>query len=327
MRLIFTVVSLSIILSHAILIQPIWARPVSSSNDLKETSLKKEQLSENLTTLNQLMHDTLREAVEHSRKELGPLIMFEEGKIKLFRGDTEVLALPANPPLVYHQLKIIGHTVLVTVIQLWRSDFKGEVRNAWLKHFQDQLTELQKELPSFQLPQDLEASQSKQIKLTQDLIMRALKNEVISHEDLKHYSLTVRPHLKAAFHFSARAHIDLLHQRIGEMYAQLTVEERSQVRGYLYGGRGARVDNLGLQYVSWLIGERTGRESGRMVFSEGIYDKEKALMALAKYGVERELAQIIFDDPEALHRDVLGEATRAYLKDFPDAAKLLGKTP
>ena len=91
------------------------------------------------------------------------------------------------------------------------------------------------------------------------------------------------------------------------------------------GGRGARVDNLAMQYVSWLIGERTGRESGRLIFSEGVRSKDKALALLAQYSVERELAELVFDDPNGLHRDVLGEATRAYLSTFPDAAELFSK--
>ena len=82
--------------------------------------------------------------------------------------------------------------------------------------------------------------------------------------------------------------------------------------------------NLALQYVSWLVGERTGAESERVVFTEGVRDRDRAMMELAKFGIERELADLVFGDPAGLHRDVLSEATRAYLATFPHAHEAFG---
>lgn len=280
---------------------------------------KQERLSPAAQALNGMTHAALSDAVKQSRQALGPLIMFEEGKMKLFRGDTEVIALPASPPIVYHQLKVIGHCALAIVIQLWRPQLSAEERVEWLTRFKVELLKLSAELPSYDLPAELERSQAQLISLILRLIERASGDERLPREELKSFSRAIRPHLQAAFKHSARVHIDLLHARANELYALLSPEERGKVRGFFYGGRGARVDLLPLQYVSWLIGERTGRESGRVIFSEGVTEKEKGLMSLAKYGVEREIAELIFDDPDALHRDLLGAATRDYLKSFPNA--------
>ena len=91
---------------------------------------KQGELSPTLKALNGMMHSAIREAVSDERASLGPLIMFEDGKMKLFRDDVELIALPATPPLVYHQLKVIGHSLFVTVIQLWRPSLTPEQRVA-----------------------------------------------------------------------------------------------------------------------------------------------------------------------------------------------------
>jgi len=288
---------------------------------------KRAELSPTLQALNGMMHSAIREAVSDERTALGPLILFEDGQMKLFRDDVEVAAIPASPPLVYHQLKVIGHSAFVTVIQLWRPTLTPDARAAWLGRFKGLLTQLQAELPSYGLPAELQRSQAALISHTLTLVERASSGAPVSRGELKRFARQVRPHLQAGFTHSARAHIDLIHQRTGELYAHLTLEERKQVRASFAGGRGARVGNLALQYVSWLIGERTGRESARVVFSEGVQGREKALIAFAQYGVERELAELIFDDPDALHRDVLGDATRAYLRSFPNASALFAQDP
>ena len=61
-----------------------------------------------------------------------------------------------------------------------------------------------------------------------------------------------------------------------------------------------------------------------MVFTEGVLERDRAMMELAKFGIERRLAELVFGDPSALHRDVLSEATRAYLDTFPDVTDAVG---
>ena len=62
-----------------------------------------------------------------------------------------------------------------------------------------------------------------------------------------------------------------------------------------------------------------------MVFTEGVLERDRAMVELAKFGIERELAELVFGDPAGLHRDVLSEATRAYLATFPDVEDEFGE--
>ena len=279
------------------------------------------ELSPSLSALNGRMHQALREVVVLERQQLGPLIMFEEGEIKLYRGDQEVAGYSIIPPLAYDQLKIIGHATFSVVIQVQRSDLDFDARRAWLDGFVGELQQVRKELASFDLPKDLVKSQRRLIDHTLDLAKTAQQQEDISEAELRAFTERVLPLLQDGFTHSAHVHVDLIHQQGKKIYALLTSEEREHFRGYFHGGRGARVGNLAVQYVSWLVGERTGAESERVVFTEGVLERDRAMMELAKFGIERRLAELVFGDPAGLHRDVLSEATRAYLATFPDVSE------
>ena len=284
------------------------------------------ELSPALQSLNGRMHAALQEVVILQRQQLGPLIMFEEGEMKLYRGDEEVAGFSIIPPLAYDQLKIIGHAAFSVVIQAHRTDLSSEEKSAWFVDFQRDLSQIRTELPSFDLPKDVMRSQRKLIDLTLEFTEQIQQQSDPSEvsTDIRAYTDRILPLLQKGFAHSAHLHVDLIHRQGEKLYALLTPEERAYVRGYFYGGRGARVGNLALQYVSWLLGERTGEESERVIFTEGVLERDRAMIELAKFRVERELAELVFGDPAGLHRDVLSEATRAYLATFPDVIDAFG---
>ena len=47
------------------------------------------------------------------------------------------------------------------------------------------------------------------------------------------------------------------------------------------------------------------------------------MMYLAKFSIERKLAELVFKDPSGLHQDVLSKATRDYLSTFPNVEELM----
>ena len=281
-------------------------------------------LSPALKSLNGRMHMALREVVGVERKNLGPLIMFEDGQIKLYRGDEEVAGHSIIPPLAYDQLKIIGHAAFAVVIQVHRTDLSNDSRQAWLADFVQEVQQVRTELPSYGLPKTLTKSQRKLMDHTLNFAQGAQAGALPSEDALRKFTAQILPLLQAGFDHSARLHVDLIHRQAEKLYALLSDKERQQLRGYFHGGRGAREGNLALQYVSWLLGERTGKESERVIFTEGVLERERAMVELAKFGIERELAALVFGDPAGLHRDVLSEATRAYLATFPDVEEAFG---
>jgi hypothetical protein len=280
-----------------------------------------------LARINTQMRATLQEAIDEERRALGAVILYEGGALKLLRDGQEVAAFPAAPPPLYHQLKAVSHLAFTLTIELRREGREEGARRGWITHMTANTLAAREELGALNLPAPLSAHALALIdeSLTLLTLAEASPHAAPPREALSAYITKARPHLDAAIYASAQAHLDALEPAGRALYALLTPQERESARAYLYGGRGARVDNLVLQYLSWLLGEGTGRESGRVVFSEGIFERAPALDALARYGAERALAEEVFGDPERLHRDVLGDATRALLKGLPPARERLSE--
>ena len=280
-----------------------------------------------LERLNGAMRATLREAIDDERRALGAVIIYEGEALRLLRDGEEVAAFPAAPPPRYHQLKALCHLSFAAVIELRRPARPPEARRAWLERVSADARGARGELRALDLPPPL--TPHAEALLDHTLALLALAADAPDAAPpagaLDAYVARARPHLDAAIAEAARAHLDALAPAGRALYALLTPAERLSARAYLYGGRGARVDNLVLQYLSWLLGEETGRESARVVFSEGVFERAPALDALARYGAERALAAQVFGDPDRLHRDVLGDAARALLSSLPAARALLGE--
>ena len=283
-------------------------------------------LSPVMKQINGQMHHAIQGAIKHARQDLGPLIIFEAGQIKLLRKNKEVAAFSISPPLIYQQLKVLGHMAFATVIQLNRTDLQQKELVEWSKSFQADILLLRIEVPKMGLSKELEKSQDLLIQSTLTLLKK-VGTTPITKAMLQQYSVEIMPYLQAGIKKSTRAQVDLLHTQTQKIYALLTQEERSKVRAHLYGGRGARVGNINIQYLSWLFGEGTGKESGRIVFSENIADHDRALDYFARYTTERMLADLIFKDPTQLDRDLLSEQTRLYLSTFGDASHFVKTLP
>lgn len=281
---------------------------------------KNNELSATLKRLNRSMHIALKGSITQHRKDLGPLIIFENGKMKLLRANQEVAAFPISPPLAYHQLKVFGHIAFATVIQLARSDLSQDQQVEWIKAVKEDIKLAKAELKTMSFSVAIVESQGKLLDHTLNLLTKA-EQAPVSKADLALYSKTVVPLMQPALHKSAQLHLEVIHTQTKALYALLKVEERPLVRIHLYGGRGARRDNIVIQYFSWLFGERKGLESPRIVFSENISDHDKALDMFAKYKTEQQLAVLIFEDPNRLDRDLLGDTVREQLSHFPDSSK------
>ena len=171
------------------------------------------ELSPALRSLNGRMHQALRDVVTAERQQLGPLIMFEDGEIKLYRGDQEVAGYTIVPPLAYDQLKIIGHATFAVVIQVHRSDLSFGDRKSWLEGFVSELQTVRTELESFELPEELEESQRALIGHTLELAKTAQHQEDIREAELRAFAQQVLPLLQDGFTHSARLHADLIHQQ------------------------------------------------------------------------------------------------------------------
>ena len=284
------------------------------------------KLSPVLKRLNRQMHSTLRGAIQHRRVDLGPLIIFEQGKMKLLKQNKEVAAFPIMPPLEYQQLKVFGHILFATIIQLQRVDLNETDRVKWVKEISKDINLAIAELKMMKLSPELAQSQAGILRGTLSLLSE-VEVSPPDHNRLKRYAKEYLPAIWLGGRRCAILHLKVIDEQAKKIWALLTQEERRNVRAHLYGGRGARVDNLVIQYLSWLFGSGTGKESDRIIFSENILDHDRALDMFAKYRMESDLAKLIFNDYGRLDRDLLGDVTREVIQGWPAASEIMNSIP
>ena len=170
--------------------------------------------------------------------------MFEDGKIKFYRGDEEVQGYDIVPPIAFDQLKVIGHAAFLVVIQSQRHDLTGNERIAWIRTFVKELEKVRTEATSFGLPPDLLDVQVKLIDKTLNVGQKIEQCGGLDETELRLFTKEIAPLLEAGFIHSAKLNIDLIHSQAMKLYRIMTNEERQNFRGYFHGGRGAREGNL-----------------------------------------------------------------------------------
>ena len=73
-----------------------------------------------------------------------------------------------------------------------------------------------------------------------------------------------------------------------------------------------RQQNLAVQYFAWLLSEPG--EGKRIVYSESVWDEQKALGLLATHQIDGDIGAAFFDDDRRMHRDLLADAAKDILK-------------
>jgi hypothetical protein len=77
----------------------------------------------------------------------------------------------------------------------------------------------------------------------------------------------------------------------------------------------AREQEASMQYFQRLL-HQSG-EGDRVIFAEGLWDESKALDLLATHLTDTAASRAFFGDPARLHRDLLSDGAKAWIKTHP----------
>ncbi len=110
---------------------------------------------------------------------------------------------------------------------------------------------------------------------------------------------------------AAALQIDGLHAVVGSWRQALTPAQWRQLHVLVLGPKMPRADNLAMQYFERVMG-RAERDR-RLLYAEGIFDRDGALSLLGTVVTDRALAQAFFGDPMRMDRDFLSDGARKRL--------------
>ncbi len=246
-----------------------------------------------LEELNGLFHETYASAREAALARQGPVAVVWGDRLLLYR-DRQVAAEAVIRPPRYHHLKAVSHVPLA--VRLAALPLAGApldpARAAPLRKLRGRLAELPRE------PM-LDASLG--------FLDRILARGAFSRQEVDAFSASLRLPLEEAMGEAAVLELEGLDAAVRAWGPQ----PPPGLRVVILGSHMAREGEITWQYFARLLGET--REGDRIVYAEEKAGPGEALTLLAAHTVDGDLGRAFFGDPDRMHRDLLGDAARAWL--------------
>lgn len=261
-----------------------------------------------LDEVNDAFHDAYA-AVQEDASEDAPVLVVLADDLICFRrgGRTDLTFTPRS----FHVLKSVSHGPVAAFMALrgGKIDALDSSTRASLAALRERLGEarddLEREPADDESRADAELVASATIELV-DRILRASRTE-----DLAGFAADMGPPLLRLIEHATRLQLVALHERVEELLAQMSDEERRRLVVVVTGDHQARVRSFGMLYFRKRFGETGGEE--HVLYGEGITSAEEARALVGKNRADRDLARAFFGDSERLQRDLLGDAAAAFL--------------
>jgi hypothetical protein len=271
-----------------------------------------QQNADEFRSLNEASRLAYRQAKEAALARGGPVILIGGDEISLrygvFRSHTRFT------PSIYHDLKTVSHVPLAIYALL--SGIEGKITDKRvfdLKTYRKRVAAAGKSLDGRGLTAAQLRRQESIIEMSLKFLDGLVEEGCMDQKRLTAFARQMRPLLEDNTRDAARAQVNALHKQVETWRETLTPSEWKELTVVVMGTQLPRQDNLAVQYFARRLGERG--EGSRIVYAEAIFDEEKALDLLATHRVDTGIGVSFFEDPQRMHRDLLGDAARAYLRE------------
>jgi hypothetical protein len=267
-----------------------------------------------LVLLNAAFRAAYRQARTEAVAHTDAIILAEGDKLVLLRGGKRTEADVTAP--LYHELKALGHVPLALHVMLAPGSERPleEAKLEQLRKYRPLVTAARGNLEQRKFPPDLRASQAAMLDHALAFLDKALERKQVTARDLARLTgaREIRHGIEAGVTAAAKAQIDALHRQILAWQNELTVTEWRRLKVVVMGSQMPRREHTQVQYFAKLLHEEG--EGRRIVYAEALWDEAKALDLLGTHLVDTPIGQAFFDNPERMHRDLLGEAAWQYLQ-------------
>lgn len=269
--------------------------------------------SDPLVTLNNAFRSVYRHTMQETLAHGGPVILAVGDNLVLRRGSSRQ-EVPYTP-LLYHLVKDLAHTPLALdalLIPHEDADVLDETVLAELRELRRLIDAAEPTLAGHGLDAE-QVDRGRRIYAgCREFIDSVLQAKRCPRDVRVAFARRMHPAIMRNVGDAARAEIDALHARISAWRKELTPEEWKSLRVVILGSAPPRNQSLTVQYFARLLGEPG--EGPRIIYAESVRDEEPALNILARHEVDTIIGGDFFNDPTRMHRDVLCDAARDYLR-------------
>jgi hypothetical protein len=242
----------------------------------------------------------------------GPVILIDGDNLVLLHNGKRREAKVV--PDVYHTLKAVSHVplaVYVMLVPLEDAPLDKECLEG-LRAYRQRVVQAELSLKDRGLSEESLLRQHEIIRAALRFLDFALDKKQVTADELCKFTRDLGSKLLANAADAAHAELDGLDKQVRAWRATLTANEWKELHVVIMGSALPRQGNLATQYFAHLLGEKG--EGRRIVYAESIFEEAPALNLLGTHLLDTRIGSAFFDDAERMHRDLLSDAAREYLK-------------
>jgi hypothetical protein len=241
-----------------------------------------------------------------------PVIIVEFDDLVLLRDGNETRT-PFTPP-IYHALKSMSNLALGTYGALAPAARSASATPDWRGLLQSVRAKAIAVSPRLDQMGFDDAQLRRQRKLLDEsvgFIDRMLAAGTISEEELRSYAQRMAPLTLANAADAAAAQVDGLDEAFRKVKADLSPRELADLFVLVLGPKTPRAGNLQYEYFANALGPDAAEK--RVIYAEGIFDKDHALGLLGTLVIDRQVGRDFYGDPARMERDLLADGAQARL--------------
>jgi hypothetical protein len=273
----------------------------------------KPQTADPLAALNDSFRASYRQARADLLAKAGPVIVVEGDNLVLVRNGkrTEVKVVPQS----YHDLKAIAHIPLAIAMILVPGSEQAltQEKEDQLRRYREVVVAAQSALNQ-RFQGDVLKRQHVIVRSSLTFVDDALKRHKVAPIDLLNFTVTYEQPITVNAAEAAKAEIDGIHKQLTAWQNDLTAAEWKRLKVVVMGSQMPRRDNVAVQYFAKLLGE--SGEGKRIIYAESLWDEQKALDLLGTHLLDTWIGSAFFGDDQRMHRDLLGDAAKEYIKEL-----------
>lgn len=249
------------------------------------------------------------------RRKLGPVIIVAGDVMLIKNGKRENIDFI---PDEYTITKTIDHIPLDIFVLLTNVSDKplSEQTISKLKELSSFIGKVRPEVDKSKLPESSKPRQHKIMDMSESFIASTLKAGRASAQELQTFTRSIAGLTLDNADEAESAALEKFDTIITGWHASMTADEWNRTNAIVVSGHMPRIQNSSMQYLLALFKEK--QEGERVIYFEGDFDETKAIDLLVTHILDRRIAIDFYKDPWRMHRDLLSDATKKYLKKhFP----------
>ncbi len=262
------------------------------------------------------MNLRFRESYAKNRRgkidKLGPVAIFREDKLILrYRGKREEFVII---PQQFTLLKSVSHIPLAIFVML--EDKAGsrldEDSIKTLTVYAESIDKAASNIDKWKLSASSLARQHQIIDAGKAMIDRIVKSGTVNGDELQRFTREMGPLVLENAYESLALQLDVIDGRLKTWKEGISPEDWKRLRVAVMAPHMPREENSTVQYLQKML--KQNYEGEGIIYGEGKNEEDFAMDLIGTHVLDRQVAINFFKDPWRMHRDLLADAAKRYLK-------------